>query len=290
MAVSLRFGELVSQERRQALSEAARSVGGGAAIGKNRMAQAAAGGDQASAAQHIRRVLRAAEDLDPLGIQAELDRAAKVLGLARCVDDIVQPAMRQLHQLLATGQYDEAQDRMAAEAVRAWLNHRAAFAPAPQEIGPILLACGPRDRDTIALESLALLLRFQRWPCRVLGARVPTFTLTIAAQAADAAGVVVISTESRNQRQAIVSLQAVDELGIPVFFAGNAFESEHPRTELAGAVSGDHASRVRLATLLIEHAVRPDGTQRLDQLPLTVLDPICTSCVAGVRSIGVELR
>jgi hypothetical protein len=250
MAVSLRFGELVSQERRQALSEAARSVGGGAAIGKSQVAQSAGAGVDASAVQHIRCVLQASKNLDPLRIQAELDLAAKELGLARCVDGIALPAMRQVHQLVAKGECDVAQDRMAAEAVRTWLNHRAAFAPKPQEIGPILLACGPRDRDTITLESLALLLRFQRWPCRVLGARVPTFTLTIAAQAADATGVVVISTESRNQRQAIVSLRAVDDLGIPVFCAGDAFASELPRPERPWRYLG--TSIEGACTLLIE--------------------------------------
>ena len=71
-----------------------------------------------------------------------------------------------------------------------------------------------------------LLLRFQRWPCRVLGARVSAFTLTVAAQAADAAGVVVMSTESRARPHAVDSLRAVDALGIPVFFAGDAFDTE----------------------------------------------------------------
>ena len=220
------------------MSEAARSVGGGATTGTGQVPQAAEGGAEALATQLIRRVLQASEDLDPLSIQAQLDLAAKVLGLAGCVDELLLPATRQLHQLLAAGQRDVAQDRMAAEAIRAWLNHRVAFAPPPQEIGPILLACGPRDRDTIALESLALLLRFQRWPCRVLGALVPTFTLKVAAQAADAAGVVVISTERRNQRQAIVSLRAVAAMGIPVFFTGDAFESEHVRMGLPGRYLG----------------------------------------------------
>src|SRR5664279_5312955 len=131
--------------------------------------------------------------------------------------------------MLATGLCDAAQQLMASEAIRTWLNHRGSFAPPPQEIGPILLACGPRDRDMVGLESLALLLRFHRWPCRVLGARISTFTLTIAARAADAAGVVVISMESRGLPHAIASLLAVDALGIPVFFAGNAFEPEHRR-------------------------------------------------------------
>jgi len=225
-------------EGRHLLSEAAQSVGGGAAIGHSQAAHTAVDGVEGLAGQLIRRVLQASQDRDPLDIQVQLDEAAKVLGLAGCLDKIVLPATRQLHQLLTAGQRDGTQDRMATEAVRTWLNHRGAFAPPPQEIGPILLACGPRDRDTIKLESLALLLRFQRWPCRVLGARVPTFNLTVAAQAADASGVVVIANEIRNQRHAIVSVLAVDALGIPVFLGGNAFEAENLPTKLPGRLLG----------------------------------------------------
>jgi len=212
------------------VSEAAPSVGGSAPAGQVDA--------EAPAAQLIRRVLRAAQDLDPLGLQAQLDLGAAVLGLTRCVDEIVILATQELRRMLAGGLCDAAQQLMATEAVRTWLNHRGSFAPSPQEIGPILLACGPRDRDTVGLESLALLLRFQRWPCRVLGARVSTFTLTIAAQAAGAAGVVVMSTEGRGLPQAVAALLAVDALGIPVFFAGNAFEPEYSRRQLPGRYLG----------------------------------------------------
>jgi len=214
----------------EAVSEAAPSVGGSAPAGQVDA--------EAPAAQLIRRVLRAAQDLDPLGLQAQLDLGAAVLGLTRCVDEIVILATQELRRMLAGGLCDAAQQLMATEAVRTWLNHRGSFAPSPQEIGPILLACGPRDRDTVGLESLALLLRFQRWPCRVLGARVSTFTLTIAAQAAGAAGVVVMSTEGRGLPQAVAALLAVDALGIPVFFAGNAFEPEYSRRQLPGRYLG----------------------------------------------------
>ena len=214
----------------EAVSEAAPSVGGSAPAGQVDA--------EAPAAQLIRRVLRAAQDLDPLGLQAQLDLGAAVLGLTRCVDEIVILATQELRRMLAGGLCDAAQQLMATEAVRTWLKHRGSFAPSPQEIGPILLACGPRDRDTVGLESLALLLRFQRWPCRVLGARVSTFTLTIAAQAAGAAGVVVMSTEGRGLPQAVAALLAVDALGIPVFFAGNAFEPEYSRRQLPGRYLG----------------------------------------------------
>jgi len=194
-----------------------------------------------------------------------------VLGLARCVDEIVIPATQELRRMLATGLSDAAQQLMATEAIRTWLNHRGSFAPPPQEIGPILLACGPRDRDTVGLESLALLLRFHRWPCRVLGARISTFTLTIATQAADAVGVVVMSTESRGLQQAVAALLAVDALGIPVFFAGNAFEPEHSRRQLPGRYLG----------------TRMGGacTQLIDTLA-----PAVQRRSAAVHSRGSELR
>ncbi|MEP6560139.1 MAG: hypothetical protein ABJD68_03570 [Nakamurella sp.] len=123
----------------------------------------------------------------------------------------------------------------------------------------------------VGLESLALLLRFEGWPTRVLGARVSTFTLTIAAQAADSAGVVVTSTESRNLPQAIVALLAVDALGIPVFFVGNAFEPEHTRRQLPGHYLG---TRMQGAC-----------AQLIDTLARAVQDRS-----AAIQSPGSELR
>src|SRR6478735_6775171 len=93
LAVSLRFGELVLQERRQALSEAARSVGGGAAIGHSQWGQTTAGGIEMATAQRIHYVVQASKNLDPLRIQAELELAAEEFGLSRSVDEVVQPAI-----------------------------------------------------------------------------------------------------------------------------------------------------------------------------------------------------
>ena len=47
---------------------------------------------------------------------------------------------------------------------------KSVFAPAPTRSRPILLACGPHDWHTIGTECLAMLLRYQGWPCRLLGA------------------------------------------------------------------------------------------------------------------------
>ncbi len=220
------------------MSEVASSVGGDATTGLSRAAETTPPDTEAVAAQSIRRVLAASEGHDPVGLQAQLELAATALGLARCIDDVVLPAARQLRALVTTDHRDPAPEVMATEAIRTWLNHRGLFAPAPESIRPIVLACGPRDRHLVGLESLGLLLRFQRWPCRVLGARISTFTLTVAARAADAAGVVVMSNESRARQYAIASLRAVDAMDTPVFFAGDAFETEPSRREVPGRYLG----------------------------------------------------
>jgi hypothetical protein len=242
------------------VSEVAPSVGGGATTWPPQAAESPDHGIDDPAAQFLRRVLSAAEDRDPLALQAQLDRAATLLGLARCIDEIVMTASRKLRGLAATGQHDAARDVMATEAIRTWLNHRGLFAPTPRPVGPIVLACGPRDRHLVDLESLGLLLRFRRWPCRVLGGRISTFALTVAAQAADAAGVVVMSTENRARQHAIGSIRAVAATGIPVFYAGSTFEPELSRQEVPGRYLG--AQMEPACALLIESLAPHDAVGR----------------------------
>ena len=240
------------------VSEVAPSVGGGAPAGRPSVASIVTGGPSGqadiasrapaefgtprapdtSAGLIIRRIVTAAAELDPAGLQAQLDVGLAHLGLAGCVDQILLPAVAHLHQWQATQRHQSEDDLLAAEAVRAWLNNRGTFAPPPRDAGPILLACGPRDRQTIGLEALALLLRFRRWPCRSLGARTSTFTLTVAAQAADAAGIVVFSMDGRGRLSASASVRAVAALGFPVFFAGSSFDVGPGRDNLPGQYLG----------------------------------------------------
>jgi hypothetical protein len=211
---------------------------------------------QSPTAHIARHTITAAHDLDPAGLQAQLDLAAAAFGLARCIDEIVIPATRQLHLLVATGHRDHAQELIATETVRAWLNRRGWTVPAPEPIGTILLGCGPRDSDPVGPESLALLLRIHRRPCRVLGTRTSTFTLTVAARATDTMGVVVFSDDRRGRPQAVVSLRAVDALAIPVFYAGNAFHIHRSRQHVPGRYLG---ARIQQAAATIIRTLPPPG-------------------------------
>lgn len=195
-------------------------------------------GGRGPAQDLIHQILAAAERLDPVGIRVQLDHAAATLGLCACVDDVLLPAMRQVGVWWAAGHCDVAHERMATESVRAWLDRRSSFAPAPTRSRSILLACGPSDLHTIGLESTAVLLRYQGWPCRVLGARTPTVLLATAARASAVAGVVVVSHLASARLRAIESIRAVNDLEIPVVYAGNAFATPRSRRGVPGRYLG----------------------------------------------------
>jgi methanogenic corrinoid protein MtbC1 len=181
-------------------------------------------------------MLQSAARLDPAAVQAGLDHGEAIMGLARCIDEVLLPLMRQIGVMWATGRFELAQERMTTEAVRAWLDGRNACAPPPRQPKPIMLACGPRDQHTIGLESLALLLRFQGWPCRVLGARTSVFDLVTATKATGPAAVVVVSHLGSARPHAVTAINEIERLGYRVFYAGNAFGGSAGLT----AVSGDY--------------------------------------------------
>ncbi len=195
-------------------------------------------GSQGPAQESIHRILAAAERLDPGSVRAGLDESVGQLGLASTIDEVLLPAMRQIGVWWAIGHCDVVQEHMATEAVRAWLDRRSAFAPAPTRPRPILLACGPGDLHTIGLESTALLLRYGGWGCRVLGARTSTMTIAAAARATPVAAVVLVSHLATGRHRAIESIRAVDELGVPVFYAGNAFTTPRSRRGVPGRYLG----------------------------------------------------
>jgi len=195
-------------------------------------------GGQGPAQDLILQILEAAERLDAASIRARLDEATATLGLAICIDDVLLPSMRQIGVWWAVGHCDIVQERMATEAVRAWLDRRGAFAPAPSRTHAILLACGPTDLHTIGLESMAVLLRYQGWPCRVLGAKTPTITLATAARATPVAGVIVVSHLATGRLRAVESIRAIHDVGIEVFYAGNAFAALRSRRGVPGHYLG----------------------------------------------------
>ena len=206
------------------------------------------------AAELIQDMLAASAQCDTDGIRTGLDRAAAVLGPAGCIDEVLLPALRQVGQWWETGVCNLTEEHLTTEAARAWLDKRSAFAPAPTLSRPVVLACGPGDLHTIGLEALALLLRLQGWPCRLLGAHTSAATLLTAVQATGAAGVVIVSHLPTGRRRAVDSMTAVAGLGLPVFYAGNAFSSARRREQLPGTYLGN---RLRDACATVDDFLRP---------------------------------
>jgi len=190
------------------------------------------------AAEFIIGVLDASGRLDAASVRRLLEEASDAIGLGGCIDRVVMPVMRQIGIWWITGSYSIEQEAMTTEAIRAWLDRRTAFLPGPTRPNHILLACGPHDRHTLGLEALALLLRTQGWSCRMLGARITAATLATAADANDPAAVVVVAHIPAGHRRAVAALQAVDQLGFTLFYAGGAFSDQESREGVPGRYLG----------------------------------------------------
>lgn len=186
----------------------------------------------------IHQLLACSERLDSAGMRISLDEAAAALGLAGCVDEVLLPTMRQVGVWREIGHCDGDQERLTTESVRNWLHRKASFAPLSDHPRPIVLACGPNDLHTIGLESLATLLRYQGWPCRVLGARTPTLVVVAAVKAADAAAVVLVSQLATGRRTTVESIQAIKDIHLPVFYAGSSFATDRSRKGVPGHYLG----------------------------------------------------
>jgi DNA-binding transcriptional MerR regulator len=195
-------------------------------------------GAQGPARDSVDALLRASGLGDADRVRAELTEAVAKLGLAGCIDDVLFPAMKQIGSWWESGHCDVEQERFTSETVRAWLEGLASRAPAPRTDNPIVLACGPSDQHTIGLEALALLLRLQHWPCRVLGARVPVPVLVTAVQANRAPAAIVVCHLNSGRQRAIRAIRALNELPVAVYYAGNGFGSPRSRRAVPGQYLG----------------------------------------------------
>jgi methanogenic corrinoid protein MtbC1 len=214
------------------------------------------------AADLISEILLAATRSDPSAVQEQLTSAHRVLGLARCLDDVLMPAMQQVGEWWATGRCDVDQEHLATEATRAWLETLTASAPPPADPTPIVLACGPSDLHTIGLEALATLLRYDRRACRVLGARTPVPAVLTALHASAADAVVIVSHLSNGRARAIESIRAAHHAGALVFYAGNAFTTPRSRRNLPGTYLGTHLEQAShlISDQLLSRTTRAAGS------------------------------
>jgi methanogenic corrinoid protein MtbC1 len=205
-----------------------------------------------SARHFVDRFLGAAQAMEPAGVRASLDAAAGELGLGAAIDEVLMPAMRRVGRSWETGRCEIGHEHLATEAVRTWLGKIIAFAPEPHRAGVVVLACGPRDSHTLGLDALGALLTCAGWHTRLLGARTPESALLAAVRRIEPAAVVLTSHLASGRRPAMEAIRVVAQLGVPMFYAGNAFLSVPTRRRLPGTYLADS---LRDAVRVIESAL-----------------------------------
>ena len=193
--------------------------------------------------------MAASERNDPLAVRGHLDEARRAMGLGPCLDDVLLPAMQQVGLWWQTGRCTVEEEHLTTEAARSWLESLSAFAPPPVRTAPVVLACGPTDLHTIGLEALCVLLRYEGWSCRLLGARTSVAALAAAVRATGAGAVVIVSHLGSGRARAVQSMRAAERDGVRVFYAGNAFTSPRSRRNLPGRFLG---TRLQEACEVIE--------------------------------------
>jgi MerR family transcriptional regulator, light-induced transcriptional regulator len=181
--------------------------------------------------------------LDGRAITATLDRARALLGLERTVDDVLMPAMREIGRLWSIGERDVAHEHAATAAIHAWLGRVRLTAPPPSQPGSVVLACGPHDAHTLALDCLAALLEHRGVDCRLLAARTPADSLVLAVQEAKATAAVVVSYLARYRPAAVLAIRGVAQTPASIYYAGAAFQHRRSRLGVPGIYLGDCVSR-----------------------------------------------
>jgi methanogenic corrinoid protein MtbC1 len=179
-------------------------------------------------------ILTAVRAFNQARIGAVLDDADATHGVDTTIDEIVFPSLRVVGTFWSSGTIDVAHEHMLSTAVARWVAARSAVLPGPSRKGTILLAAGPQDMHTLALDCLDLLLGRRGLEVCNLGAQTPVASLLVAARSINPTAVVLSSHTPTVASQAVRSVKAVAEAGLPVYFAGSSFASQFFRQNTPG--------------------------------------------------------
>ena len=200
-----------------------------------------------------RELLAAISRLEGHDVSAALDRTVIALGLHRTVEEVLLPCMREVGTRWSRGLCDSQEEQLATTIVQSWLVQRGREAPPPLSERAVVLACGPLDGHTIALETFGVLLSHAQLGCLNLGAQVSPTALATAVDTTSAQAVVLVSHLARNRAAAVSALRAVEHRSATLFYAGAAFRTAATRRGVPGHYLGgnlsDAATQVRTQLL-----------------------------------------
>jgi methanogenic corrinoid protein MtbC1 len=202
-------------------------------------------------------ILTAVRSFNQARIGAVLDDADASQGIDATIDEIVFPSLRVVGTFWSSGTIDVAHEHLLSTAVARWVAARSAVLPGPGRNGTILLAAGPQDMHTLALDCLDLLLAARGVEVCNLGAQTPVASLLLAARAVHATAVVVSSHTPTVASHAVRSIKGVAEAGLPAYFAGSSFASQFFRQHTPGVpLDGTLAAAAEMLTT--RHTTPPE--------------------------------
>jgi methanogenic corrinoid protein MtbC1 len=185
-------------------------------------------------ATYVGTILTAVRSFNQPRVFAVLDDADATHGLDTTIDEIVFPSLRVIGTFWSSGTIDVAHEHLLSQAVARWVAAKSVVLPSASRKGTILLSAGPQDMHTLALDCLDLLLTARGVEVCNLGAQTPVASLLTTARAVHPTAVVLSSHTPTVASQAVRSVKAVAEDGIPVYFAGSSFASQFFRQNTPG--------------------------------------------------------
>ena len=185
-------------------------------------------------ATYVGTILTAVRAFDQARIGPVLDDADATHGVDVTIDEVVFPTLRVVGTFWSSGTMDVAHEHLLSTAVGRWVAAKSGVLPCAARKGPILVAAGPQDIHTLALDCLDLLLASRGVEVCNLGAQTPVASLLVAARAINPTAVVLSSHTPTVASQAVRSVKAVAEAGLPVYFAGSSFASQFFRQNTPG--------------------------------------------------------
>ncbi len=201
-------------------------------------------------------ILTAVRSLNQQRVIAALEEACATHGLDATVDEIVFPSLRVVGTFWSSGTIDVAHEHLLSTAVTRWVAGRASALPEPSRKGTILLAAGPQDMHTLALDCLDLLLASRGAVVCNLGAQTPTASLLVAVRSLHPTAVVLSSHTPTVASQAVRSVRAMAEAGVKVYFAGSSFASQLFRQSTPG-VALDETLQEAAELIVTRHTTPP---------------------------------
>ena len=165
-------------------------------------------------------------------VVALLDAERARRGVTALVGDLVLPVMREVGLGWERGEVSVAQEHLATQLVRAYLDGLGSTL-GPGDGPQVWLACPPRELHDLPLLAFGVLLRERRWRVRFFGASTPLHDLRRAMRVHHPEVVVVSADDPARLRASSVVLDLIAE-ETTLVLGGRA--AQEAGSELAGAV------------------------------------------------------